>query len=180
MSETAGASASGARNPAEGAFWDRLAGDFDPGDLPADVADLLLEVSRLYVDSVLTRLPDHCFLGVVDTAAGATPGLGLGIRDGLRRHFADTAKDLVRVLSHSQVSKGSVGRTTASPDDDRIPHYVSLCDRKDRTLVVDPDPGYVIASYHQYKGYRHYTRWKRSELPNDLISAEDLERAGIV
>jgi hypothetical protein len=99
MSETVAASVVGARYPAESAFWDRLGGDFDPGDLPPDVASLLLEVSRHYVASVFASFPDHCFLGVVDSADGATPTLRLGIRDGLRSHFADTAQNLVRVLS---------------------------------------------------------------------------------
>jgi len=47
------------------------------------------------------------------------------------------------------------------------------------TLELMADGIHVMASLFKDKGYRHYEKYKLSDLPNDLISPDDLKRFGI-
>lgn len=79
-----------------------IAGELDPGVLPADVASLVLDCLDLYALGVIARFPADGFdiVGVTTDGTPPTLGLSIAVSDRLRRHFADTAKDLVRVLGH--------------------------------------------------------------------------------
>ena len=37
----------------------------------------------------------------------------------------------------------------------------------------------VIVGAHENHGYRHYTKFRLADLPNDLATGDDLERFGI-
>jgi hypothetical protein len=40
--------------------------------------------------------------------------------------------------------------------------------------------GYIIAGLWEWRGYRCFVKYRLSELPNDLVSLDDLKRVGIV
>ena len=39
---------------------------------------------------------------------------------------------------------------------------------------------FVIVGAHEHLGYIHYTKFALSDLPNDFVGLDDLERIGIV
>lgn len=51
--------------------------------------------------------------------------------------------------------------------------------KTDITLKLMEDGKRVIASLFENEGYRHYDLFNVSDLPNDLISLDDLKRFGI-
>jgi hypothetical protein len=46
-------------------------------------------------------------------------------------------------------------------------------------IYLSADGKYVIASMFEDNGYRHYEKYRLSDLPNDLISFNDLKSIGI-
>lgn len=49
-------------------------------------------------------------------------------------------------------------------------------------MTIEPcraDPNYVIVGAHEHQGYRYFTKVRLADLPNDLVSLDDLERFGI-
>lgn len=48
-------------------------------------------------------------------------------------------------------------------------------------ILIRPcgDGEYIFASYFEENGWRHWDKYRLSELPNDLISLDDLKRFGI-
>ncbi len=46
-------------------------------------------------------------------------------------------------------------------------------------IKLTSDGLHVIASLYENEGYRHYEKYPLSDLPNELISLDDLKRFGI-
>ena len=51
----------------------------------------------------------------------------------------------------------------------------------DEDIRIEPVQGgtHILASYYSNQGYRHWEKYALADLPNDLISGDDLERFGI-
>ena len=47
------------------------------------------------------------------------------------------------------------------------------------TLKLSEDKTCVIAGIYEYAGYMDYEKYRFSDLPNDLVSIDDLKRFGI-
>ena len=56
----------------------------------------------------------------------------------------------------------------------------TLLPKEDITIKSMGDGIHVIASLYELRGYRVYEKYALSDLPNDLISLNDLERFGII
>ena len=52
----------------------------------------------------------------------------------------------------------------------------TLLPKSEMTLRQMPDGRIVVSAYVNAAGYRHYQIFARSELPNEIVSAADLER----
>ncbi len=50
---------------------------------------------------------------------------------------------------------------------------------KSETIIVQREPDSVIVGAHEHNGYLYWTKIPVSDLPNDLVEMDDLERAGI-
>lgn len=48
-----------------------------------------------------------------------------------------------------------------------------------QVLLRKIDGTHVAVSAHESNGYRYWTKFALSDLPNDLISCDDLKRLGI-
>lgn len=55
-----------------------------------------------------------------------------------------------------------------------VPEGATLLEPDQRQLKRSPDPGIIIAGYHAFGRAIVWTQWRIEDLPNELISADDL------
>lgn len=46
-------------------------------------------------------------------------------------------------------------------------------------ITIERSGAHVIVGAHENNGIRHFTKYRLSDLPNDLVSVEDLKGLGI-
>jgi len=89
----------------------------------------------------------------------------------------------IKGLSDIEKKDGFVLKTeTGMRGDQLVTYTVKLkpLPKDQITLSLEEEGTCVYASLYTNQGYRHYEKYPLSDLPNDLISLEDLERFGVI